>query len=88
LKFTDYFQYTRLRPDRAEIKLEWIEFVFYHPDFQQIQLDGRIRRWAYIKEAEKYLRIVILEDKLTIHNAFFDRSYLDIKNKSNENNIL
>jgi len=88
LKFTDYFQYTRLRPDRAEIKLEWIEFVFYHPDFEQIQLDGRIRRWAYIKEAEKYLRIVILEDKLTIHNAFFDRSYLDIKNKSNENNIL
>jgi len=62
--------------------------VFYHPDFEQIQLDGRIRRWAYIKEAEKYLRIVILEDKLTIHNAFFDRSYLDIKNKSNENNIL
>jgi len=39
-------------------------------------------------EAEKYLRIVILEDKQTIHNAFFDRSYLDIKNKNNENNIL
>jgi hypothetical protein len=88
MKFTGYFQHTRQRPDRADIKPEWIEFVFYHPDFEQTQPDGRIRRWAYINEAEKYLRIVILEDKETIHNAFFDRSYLDIKNKSDENNIL
>jgi hypothetical protein len=88
MKFTNYYQHTRLRPDRTDIKPEWIEFVFYHPDFEQIQEDGRIRRWAYINEVEKYLRIVILEDKETIHNAFFDRSYLDIKNKSDENNIL
>ena len=88
MKFTNYFNHTRLCPDRADIKLEWIQFVFYHPDFEQIQTDGRIRRWAYINEAERYLRIVILEDKEIIHNAFFDRSYLDIKNKSDENNIL
>jgi len=50
--------------------------------------DGRIWRWAYINEVEKYLRIIILEDKETIHNAFFDRSYLDIKAKNDENNIL
>lgn len=88
MKFTNYFLHTRQRPDRADIKPEWIEFVFYHSDFEQIQADGRIRRWAYINAAEKYLRIVILEDKETIHNAFFDRSYLDIKTKSDENNIL
>ncbi len=88
MKFTNYFLHTRQRPDRTDIKPEWIEFVFYHPDFEQVQPDGRIRRWAYINEAEKYLRIVILEDKETVHNAFFDRSFLDIKSKSNENNIL
>jgi hypothetical protein len=88
MKFTNYFLHTRERPDRADINPEWIEFVFYHPDFEQIQGDGRIRRWAYINEAEKYLRIVILDDNETIHNAFFDRSYLDIKTKSDENNIL
>ncbi len=88
MKFTDYFLHTRLRSDRADIKLEWIEFVFYHPEFEQIQADGRIRRWAYIKDSEKYLRIVILDDKETIHNAFFDRSYIDIKAKSHEDNIL
>ena len=88
MKFTDYFQHTRQRPDRAGIKREWIEFVFNHTDFEQVQSDGRIRRWAYITEVEKYLRIVIMEDKETVHNAFFDWSYLDIKTKSHENNIL
>ena len=75
MKFTQYFLLTRERDDRKDIKLDWIEFVFYHPVFEVIQSDGRIRRWAYIEEANKYLRIIILEDRLTIHNAFFDRSF-------------
>lgn len=66
---------TQKRPDRKIIKLEWIEFVFNNPNFEVEQSDGRIRRWAYIKEMDKYLRIVILEDHLTIHNAFFDRNF-------------
>jgi hypothetical protein len=88
MKYTEYFLHTHQRPDRSGIKPEWIEQVYNQPDYEQIQLDGRIRRWAYINEVEKYLRIVILEDHETIHNAFFDRSYLNIKNKSDENNIL
>jgi len=75
MKFTQYFLLTRERDDRKDIKLEWIKFVFYHPLFEVIQSDGRIRRWAYIEEVDKYLRIIILEDSLTIHNAFFDRSF-------------
>jgi hypothetical protein len=39
------------------------------------QADGRIRKWRYIKEVKKYLRVILLEDGETIHNAFFDRSY-------------
>jgi len=80
--------HTQLRPDRVTIKMEWIELAFCNPVFDQVQSDGRIRRWAYIEEIEKYLRIVVLEDKETVHNAFFDRSYLEIKKKSDENNIL
>ncbi|RLD68337.1 MAG: hypothetical protein DRI95_03340 [Bacteroidetes bacterium] len=75
MKFTQYFLHTRERSDRKDIKLEWIEQVFYHPEKERIQEDGRIRRWAKIDAKEKYLRIVILEDKETIHNAFFDRSF-------------
>jgi hypothetical protein len=75
MKFTEYFNFTRQRPDRAGIKLEWIEFTFSKPDHEEMQTDGRVRRWAFIKEADKFLRIVILEDKQTIHNAFFDSSF-------------
>ena len=40
-----------------------------------IQADGRIRRWAPIAEmAGRHLRVVLLPDGETIHNAFFDRS--------------
>ena len=75
MKFTNYFKHTQLREDRKIIKLEWIEFVFHNPEKEEIQLDGRIRKWAKITEVDKYLRIIILEDNETIHNAFFDRSF-------------
>ncbi len=75
MKYTNYFKHTRLRVERKDIKPEWIKQVFEQPEKEEIQSDGRIRRWAKIVEVDKYLRIVILEDKETIHNAFFDRSY-------------
>jgi len=75
MKFTNYFLHTRQRPDRIVIKMEWIERVYKNPELVQEQNDGRIRKWGYIQEMEKYLRIVILEDNETVHNAFFDRNY-------------
>ncbi|MBW2742527.1 MAG: hypothetical protein JRE64_27775 [Deltaproteobacteria bacterium] len=33
------------------------------------------RKWAKITEVNKYLRVILLEDRETVHNAFFDRSY-------------
>jgi hypothetical protein len=76
VKFTRYFEAMRQRPDRAKIKLEWIERVVRNPMKETIQQDGRIRRWAPIPEVEgKYLRVILLPDGETIHNAFFDRSF-------------
>lgn len=75
MKFTQYFLYTRQRKDRIQIKSEWIEHVANNPEKTHIQGDGRIRKWAYIDEARKYLRVILLEDGLTVHNAFFDRSF-------------
>jgi len=40
-----------------------------------VQSDGRIRKWAWISEKGKFLRVVLLEDGETVHNAFFDRSF-------------
>ncbi len=79
MKFSNYFHYMRQRGDRKNIKLEWIEQVFQNPEHEQMQSDGRVRRWGYITEARKYLRIIVLEDKITIHNAFFDRTFKKLK---------
>jgi hypothetical protein len=44
LKFTQYFQVMRQRPDRQFIQMEWIEQVVKNPIKQIVQPDGRIRR--------------------------------------------
>ena len=75
MKTTLYFKYTGKRQDRAQIKEEWIEFVIENPEKTVIQSDGRIRKWSKITEANKYLRVILLDDGVTVHNAFFDRSY-------------
>jgi hypothetical protein len=75
MKYTQYFLYTRLRPDRAYIKDEWIDSTIRNPVQTEIQSDGRIRKWAKIEEEGKYLRVILLEDGETIHNAFFDRDF-------------
>ena len=66
---------TQKRPDRAQIKDKWIKYVIDNSERIQIQSDGRIRKWAKITEVNKYLRVILLEDRETVHNAFFDRSY-------------
>jgi len=76
MKFTKYFEFTRQRPDRVNIRVEWIVKAFFSPIHEEIQNDGRIRRWAKIDDADgRYLRIIVLDDMETIHNAFFDRSF-------------
>ena len=76
MKVTKYFESIRSRPDRAIIKDEWIQLVIEFPEREYVQADGRIRRWARIDEMEgKYLRVVLLQDRETVHNVFFDRGY-------------
>ncbi len=75
MKYTLYFQQMRLRPDRSIIRTEWIEHVVNNPQKEMIQQDGRIRRWAEIDEMEgRILRVILLQDGETVHNAFFDRN--------------
>ncbi|MHB8563743.1 MAG: hypothetical protein ACYDDA_07290 [Acidiferrobacteraceae bacterium] len=77
MKYTQYFQSMRQRPDRAVIQLEWIDRVVTQPVKEAIQQDGRIRRWAPIPEAGgKMLRVILLPDGETIHNAFFESGYV------------
>ena len=77
MKTTRYFLATRVRPDRAPIRDAWIKRVIRAPARRIIQADGRIRCWGAVDEAGgRYLRVVLLPDGETVHNAYFDRDFV------------
>jgi hypothetical protein len=74
-RFTDYFEREVLRK-RPYLRREWCVFVVDHALRSEAQEHDRWRFWAAIPELEgRYLRVVTLEDRLTIHNAFPDRRF-------------
>ena len=76
MKTTAYFEAIRRRPDRVVIRNEWIQRTIESPIREFVQADGRIRRWGGVPEAEgKFLRVVLLSDGETVHNAFCDRGF-------------
>ena len=76
MKFTHYFESMRERPDRRSIRDEWIATVVMNYEREVTQQDGGIRRWGKIDEfGGKYLRVILLANGETVHNAFFDRDY-------------
>jgi hypothetical protein len=73
---TAYFRDMRSRPDRAIIHDSWIARVIASPSARQVQGDSRIRLWGRVPEADgRWLRVVLLPDGETVHNAFFDRRF-------------
>ena len=74
-KFTDYFENEVLRK-RPYLKKEWCIQVCEHPVEVEQQEKNRYRFWGQIEDLEgRYLRVITLEDKVTIHNAFPDRRF-------------
>ena len=74
-KFTEYFEKEVLRK-RPYLKKEWCVRVMDNPLKSEPQEDNRFRFWGRIDELEgRFLRVITLRDKQTIHNAFPDRSF-------------
>jgi len=74
-RFTEYFETDVLRK-RPYLKKEWCIRVVEQPLRSEPQEHNRFRFWAEVPEfGGKVLRVVTLEDKLTIHNAFPDRGF-------------
>jgi len=74
-KFTPYFENEVLRK-RPYLKKEWCARVIKNPIKIEKQEGNRYRFWGQIAEFDnRYLRVITLEDKTTIHNAFPDRSF-------------
>lgn len=58
------------------IREEWIARTMSSPAKEVVQVDGRIRRSTPIAEMQgRVLRVVLLPDGETVHNAFFDRRF-------------
>ena len=74
MKTTNYFV-ASVMVRRPYLKEEWIEAVLTNPIRVEVQSNGRIRRWAFIAELDKYLRVVTEPDRETVHNAFLDRGF-------------
>ena len=73
--FTAYFEKEVIRK-RPYIKKEWCIQVVENPLKIEKQEENRYRFWSAIYElGGRYLRVVTLEDKTTIHNAFLDRRF-------------
>jgi len=74
-KFTEYFEKEVLRK-RPYLKKEWCVRIVENPIKIEKQEDNRYRFWGIVDELDgKILRVVTLEDKRTIHNAFPDRRF-------------
>lgn len=74
-KFTEYFEKEVLRK-RSYILKEWCIRVLENPVRFERQEHNRYRYWAPIEELDgRFLRVVTLDDQVTIHNAFPDRGF-------------
>jgi hypothetical protein len=46
-----------------------------NPIETMVQAGGRFKKWPFIQDAGRFLRVILLEDGEPVHNAFFDRGY-------------
>ena len=77
MKTTRYFEEQVIRK-RPYLQLNWISDAIADPLRREIQVDGRFRCWKQVTDIRgqnRYLRVIVLEDGLTVHNAFFDRDF-------------
>jgi len=77
IKTTKYFRDEVLRK-RPYLKPEWIAQILKDSQSTIAQEDGRLRYWGLTEEAGKYLRVILLEDGKTLHNAFIDQNFREL----------
>lgn len=74
-RFTAYFE-TEVMRKRPYLRKEWCIYVLRNPLRAEPQGPDRHRFWAAVAELDgRYLRVITLGDRVTIHNAFPDRRF-------------
>lgn len=78
MRTTRYFDEQVLRR-RPYLDVALCAAVVAQPLRTEVQPDGRVRCWGEVtlpgEAAPRILRVVLLEDGETVHNAFLDRSF-------------
>jgi hypothetical protein len=73
-RFTPYFD--KVLRKRPYLRKEWCEKVVDAPVRTEPQEKNRYRFWGQVPElGGRYLRVITLADRVTIHNAFIDRRF-------------
>jgi hypothetical protein len=74
-RFTDYFR-RKVLARRQYLTESICIFVVENSIRYEPQERDRFRFWAAVPDlGDRYLRVVTLQDKVTIHNAFLDRRF-------------
>lgn len=74
--YTEYFE-KKVLPKRPYLRREWCVYAIENSVRSERQGQDRHWFWAPIAELDgRYLRVITLEDKVTIHNAFPDREFV------------
>jgi len=79
MQCTRYLEEQVLRK-RPYLQVAWCLQVIAAPLQKEVQPDGRIRYYGFVSGFDKYLRVVTLEDGVTLHTAFPDRDFTPKEN--------
>lgn len=61
--------------------MDWIEYVFNNPESEEVQNDGRIRRWAKIDEVINIYELLFWKIRLLFITHFLIEN-LKVKNEN------
>ncbi len=74
-RYTEYFENEVLRK-RPYLQKAWCIRAIEQTLRVEPQEQTRVRFWVEVPELDgRYLRVITLEDRVTIHNAFPDRRF-------------
>lgn len=77
MKFHHHFwERRRLQEDRQLIPVERVEAIVANPLREEVQDNGRIRRWGVAPElGGRFVRVVLFPDGETVLTAFIDGKF-------------
>lgn len=76
VRFSEHYEdYRRKLPDRERISLLMCEQAVAGSVERETQRSGRVAYWGYVKDEDRYLKVVLEPDGQEIVTTHFDRNF-------------